>query len=224
VSLLDEHAVIERLTRRLSIGRSGLWSVGDDGARLAAEDRLVVTDAMVQGRHFDLRWSSWSDVGFKLLARNVSDIFAMGGRPTAMLLTLALPSDLSAAALDAFAEGLEAASACWCNPVLIGGDTTSVEGPAVLTLTLFGKPGPRLLARSGGRAGDRLWVDGGCCGTSPPHPEAAAPGCPPCRSRLHRHQRWPPARRIAPRARLGLRARCERPATGPRAAPTPRRG
>ena len=160
MSRLDEHAVIERLTRRLSIGRAGLWSVGDDGALLAAQDRLVVTDAMVQGRHFDLRWSSWSDVGFKLLARNVSDIFAMGGRPTAMLLTLALPSDLSAAALDAFAEGLEAASARWCNPVLIGGDTTSVEGPAVLALTLFGKPGPRLLARSGGRAGDRLWVDG----------------------------------------------------------------
>lgn len=160
MSRLDEHAVIERLTRRLSIGRSGLWSVGDDGALLAAQDRLVVTDAMVQGRHFDLRWSSWSDVGFKLLARNVSDIFAMGGRPTAMLLTLALPSDLSAAALDAFAEGLETASARWGNPVLIGGDTTSVDGPAVLTLTLLGKPGPRLLARSGGSAGDRLWVDG----------------------------------------------------------------
>lgn len=157
---LDEHAVIERLTRRLSIGRSGLWGVGDDGALLAARDRIVVTDAMVEGRHFDLRWSSWSDVGFKLLARNVSDIFAMGGRPTAMLLTLALPGDLSAEALEGFAEGLEAASARWCNPVLIGGDTTSVDGPAVLTLTLFGKPGPRLLARSGGRAGDLLWVDG----------------------------------------------------------------
>lgn len=160
MSGLDEFAVIERLTRSLSIGRSGLGSAGDDGALLAAQDRLVVTDAMVQGRHFDLRWSSWSDVGFKLLARNVSDIFAMGGRPTAMLLTLALPSDLSAAALDAFAEGLEEAAARWCNPVLIGGDTTSVDGPAVLALTLFGKPGPRLLARSGGRAGDRLWVDG----------------------------------------------------------------
>ncbi len=157
---LDEQAVIERLTRRLSMGRSGLWGVGDDGALLAAQDRIVVTDAMVQGRHFDLRWSSWSDVGFKLLARNVSDIFAMGGRPTAMLLTLALPGDLSGEALEGFAEGLEAASARWCNPVLIGGDTTSVDGPAVLTLTLFGKPGPRLLARSGGRAGDLLWVDG----------------------------------------------------------------
>lgn len=157
---LDERGVIERLTRRLSVGRSGLWSVGDDGALLAAEDRLVVTDAMVEGRHFDLRWSSWSDVGFKLLARNVSDIFAMGGRPTAMLLTLALPRAFDAAALDAFAEGLEAASARWCNPVLIGGDTTAVDGPAVFTLTLFGKTGPRTIARSGGRAGDRLWVDG----------------------------------------------------------------
>lgn len=160
MSGLDEFAVIERLTRSLSLGRAGLWSVGDDGALLAAQDRLVVTDAMVEGRHFDLRWSSWSDVGFKLLARNVSDIFAMGGRPTAMLLTLALPGHLTATALDAFAQGLEAAAARWCNPVLIGGDTTSVDGPAVLTLTLFGKPGSRLLARSGGRAGDRLWVDG----------------------------------------------------------------
>ncbi|NQW62399.1 MAG: thiamine-phosphate kinase [Deltaproteobacteria bacterium] len=160
MSRLDELAVIERLTRSLSLGRSGLWSVGDDGALLAAQDRLVVTDAMVEGRHFDLRWSSWSDVGFKLLARNVSDIFAMGGRPTAMLLTLALPCNLAAAALDAFAKGLETAAARWGNPVLIGGDTTSVDGPAVLTLTLFGKRGSRLLARSGGRAGDRLWVDG----------------------------------------------------------------
>lgn len=157
---LGELDVIERLTRRLSIGRSGLQSVGDDGALLAAEDRLVVTDAMVEGRHFDLRWSSWSDVGFKLLARNVSDIFAMGGRPTAMLLTLALPRGFDREALDAFAEGIEAAGARWCNPVLIGGDTTVVDGPAVLTLTLFGKTGRRTLARSGGKPGDRLWVDG----------------------------------------------------------------
>ena len=157
---LREPEVIGRLVRQLGIGRTGLQAAGDDGALLAAEDRIVVTDAMVEGRHFNLAWSSWSDVGFKLLARNVSDIFAMGGRPTAMLLTLALPRSFGAAELEGFAQGLEAASARWCNPVLIGGDTTATDGPAVLSLTLFGKTGLRTLRRSGGLPGHRLWVDG----------------------------------------------------------------
>lgn len=157
---LREADIIARLAQGLGLGRTGLQAIGDDGALLAAEDRLVVTDTMVEGRHFNPAWSSWSDVGFKLLARNVSDIFAMGGRPTAMLLTLALPRSFGGAELEAFAQGLEAASARWCNPVLIGGDTTATEGPAVLALTLFGKTGLRTLRRSGGQPRDRLWVDG----------------------------------------------------------------
>ena len=115
---------------------------------------------MIEGVHFDRRWSSWADVGYKLLARNVSDIFVMGGRPDRWLLSLSLPRSFNRADLADLASGFAEARRAFGTGPLIGGDTTATAGPAVLSLTLLGRRGPRVLGRCGARPGDTLWVNG----------------------------------------------------------------
>jgi thiamine-monophosphate kinase len=133
--------------------------IGDDCALLqpAPGMQLAIScDMLVEGRHF------FADVdpealGHKALAVNLSDLAASGARPLACTLALALPR-ADEAWLAAFARGLFAlADAHGCT--LMGGDTT--RGPLNLCITVFGEvPAGQALLRSGGRAGDELWVSG----------------------------------------------------------------
>ena len=117
----------------------------------------VTTDTMVEGVHWDDRLSA-EDVGWKLVAVNVSDLAAMAARPAWAVLALSLPDPPDEAWVEGFARGLGAAARRW-GFVLAGGDTTRSPGPVVASLTLAG-PADRPVLRSGGRAGDTLWVTG----------------------------------------------------------------
>ena len=129
---------------------------GDDAAVLPG-GLVVSADAMVEGVHWDDRLSP-ADVGWKLVASNVSDLAAMGARPTWCTLTVGLPRPVDAAWLSDFAMGLHAACARW-SLHLVGGDLTRSPGPRCLSLTIGGHAaGP--VTRSGARAGDELWVTG----------------------------------------------------------------
>lgn len=134
--------------------------IGDDCALLgdvpAGECLAVSTDMLVAGRHF------FDDVdpaalGWKSLAVNLSDLAAMGARPMAFTLALALPA-IDDRWLSAFAEGLLAlAAGHGCE--LVGGDTT--RGPLTISITVFGSvPPARALRRDAGRPGDDIWVSG----------------------------------------------------------------
>ena len=136
--------------------------VGDDGAlvRPAAGCELVIsTDMLVEGTHF-LPDVAATDLGWKTLAVNVSDMAAMGARPRWALLAAALPA---ARARDenwiaAFAAGFFDCAQAFDIDV-IGGDTT--RGSLNLCVTLFGEveTGHALL-RSGAQCGDEIWVSG----------------------------------------------------------------
>lgn len=143
----------DRPTQRARLG------VGDDCALLAPRvgyELAVSTDMLVADRHF------FSDVdpaalGWKSLAVNLSDLAAMGARPLAFTLALALP-DVDEDWLAPFASGLfECAERFDCE--LVGGDTT--RGPLNICITVFGEvPEGRALRRNGANAGDDVWVSG----------------------------------------------------------------
>ncbi|WP_180682955.1 thiamine-phosphate kinase [Tepidicella baoligensis] len=132
---------------------------GDDAALLAPApgcQLAVSTDMLVEGRHF-LPTVDPRALGHKALAVNLSDLAAMGARPLACTLALALPR-ADDAWLSAFASGLLAlADAHGC--ALVGGDTTA--GPLNLCLTVMGEvPWAQALRRDAARVGDDVYVSG----------------------------------------------------------------
>ncbi len=133
--------------------------IGDDCALLAprpGRELAISTDMLVAGRHFFVDADPES-LGWKTLAVNLSDLAAMGARPIAFTLALALP-EVDAPWLDGFASGLFACADRF-DCALVGGDTT--RGPLNLCVTVFGDVATgRALRRDGARAGDDVWVSG----------------------------------------------------------------
>ncbi len=156
---MDEFALIARHFTRTPRDPGTVLGVGDDAAILdAGADRewLATVDMMVEGRHF-LAHTDPERLGHKLLAVNLSDIAAMGGRPRAALLACALPV-ADDAWLAHFSRGLFALADAHGVDV-VGGDTT--RGPRTLSVTLLGDVARgAALRRSGARAGDDIWVSG----------------------------------------------------------------
>lgn len=159
-----ERALIERIRSRVPPADSSLLiGIGDDAA-VAAPDRgalqVLTTDALVEGVHFDRRFSTPADIGHKALAVNVSDVASMGGASRFALLSLMLPSHTALTDVDELIEGLlDLARRLRIN--LAGGNITRSPGPLVIDMTVIGSVRPRrILTRSGGRAGDDLYVTG----------------------------------------------------------------
>jgi thiamine-monophosphate kinase len=164
LSDVGERALIERIRTRLPPPPSSLVvGIGDDAA-VAVADRgslvVLTTDAVVEGVHFDRRFSTARDVGFKALAVNVSDVAAMGAAPRMALLSLLLPPALPLADVDAIIDGLlDVASRT--GIALAGGNITRSPGPLVVDVTVTGAVRPRrILMRRGGRPGDEIYVTG----------------------------------------------------------------
>jgi thiamine-monophosphate kinase len=163
---LGEAAVLERIKEivpRAEIQSSGLrLGIGDDAAVSRARtgcDQILTCDWFLEGSHF-LRDKHPADaVGWKCLARAVSDVAAMGGVPRCFLLSLALPAAYTGVWLDQYLGGLgRAATRFGC--VLAGGDTTQNEN-ILINVTVVGEVRTgRAILRSGARPGDVLFVSG----------------------------------------------------------------
>lgn len=158
--MLSEFSLIDRFfARRARATPRAPLGIGDDCALLApraGEMLAISTDMLVEGRHF------LSDVdpralGHKALAVNLSDLAAMGAKPHAFTLALALPQARESW-LGAFSEGLfEMAERFDCE--LVGGDTTS--GPLNICITVFGEVPPQhALRRDAAQPGDDIWISG----------------------------------------------------------------
>jgi thiamine-monophosphate kinase len=137
-------------------------SIGDDAAlfHFAGGRALLTTDSMYEGVHFNLDYYDLSDVGWRAVAAGISDIAAMGGEPSCVLLSLAYGRAPEAEEVKALIGGvLEMASSYNCT--LIGGDVCRSPGGLALTVTVAGTPpptGPAL--RGGAHEGDRIGVTG----------------------------------------------------------------
>jgi len=158
--MLSEFDMITRyFTRSPKHGEQIALGVGDDCALLTptrGTQLAVSTDMLIEGRHF-FPQADARQLGHKCLAVNLSDLAAMGAKPLAFNLALALP-EADTEWLAGFSRGmLDLADLYGCD--LIGGDTT--KGPLTICITIFGEiPVGRELCRDGARAGDDIWVSG----------------------------------------------------------------
>ena len=163
-SLGSERSLIDHIRRRLPAAPSSLIVAAGDDAAVAVSERgafqVLTTDAVVEGVHFDRQFSSLSDVGYRAVAVNVSDVAAMGGTPSLALLSFLLPSSTMLADVDALLDGaLEMAAEA--RVAIAGGNLSRSPGPLVVDVTVVGSVRPRrILTRSGGRPGDDLYLSG----------------------------------------------------------------
>ena len=143
-----------------------LLGIGDDCAVLrpmAGEDLVVTTDFTLEGRHFHRDWHTADSAGHRTLARGLSDLAAMGARPLAAFLSLALPAAQADDTrwTEQFLGGLLALAERYGVP-LAGGDTSESPSEHLLAdIVLLGAvPQGTALRRSGARPDDGLFVTG----------------------------------------------------------------
>ena len=164
VSACTERELISRIQQQLPPVPSWLpVGIGDDAAVVEPErNRLEVltVDAVVDGVHFDRRFTPPDAIGHRALAVNLSDLAAMGARPRLALLSFALPGDLPLADFDAVVSGIARLAAAE-GVTVAGGNLTRTPGPLTIDITAIGTVKRRdVLTRGGARPGDLVYVSG----------------------------------------------------------------
>lgn len=144
---LGEFGLLGELEQR------GLAQRIENDAALLADGLVVTQDALLEGVHFRLDWTSWRDLGFKAAAVNLSDLAASGAEPEALIVTLGVPGKTELTHVLELYEGLGEPGV----PIL-GGDTTFSDR-VYLSVTALGRS-ERVPGRGGARPGDRLVVTG----------------------------------------------------------------
>ncbi|MCP4988836.1 MAG: thiamine-phosphate kinase [Colwellia sp.] len=157
---MKEFQLIKHFFSKQSVKRKDVdLGIGDDCAVLAPienQNVVVTTDTLVAGVHFPFETNPRA-IGHKAVAVNLSDIAAMGAKPSWLTLALTLP-EVDEVWLSEFCEGVFELCEFY-NVELIGGDTT--QGPLSITITAQGlTPKGSYLSRSGAKAGDWLYVTG----------------------------------------------------------------
>lgn len=163
VNELGEFGLIEHLTKNHPLkNRSSVKGVGDDAAVIynGEYQTVVSTDALVEGIHFDLIYTPLKHLGYKAVAVNVSDIYAMNAIPKQITVSIAISNRFSVEALDELYEGIYAACKNY-NVDLIGGDTTSSPKGLYISITAIGQAEQHKLAyRNTAKVGDLICVTG----------------------------------------------------------------
>jgi len=163
IASLGEFGLIEHLTKNNETRQAGtLLSVGDDAAVIDQFGRqsVITNDLLIEGIHFDLMYTPLKHLGYKAVAVNLSDIYAMMATPTHITLALGLSNKFSVEALEEFYEGVYAACERY-NVDLIGGDTSSSKMGFVISVTAIGEVAPdKYVTRSGAKVNDLVCVSG----------------------------------------------------------------
>ncbi|TSA21177.1 MAG: thiamine-phosphate kinase [Actinomycetales bacterium] len=133
--------------------------IGDDGAVIKTNPQNLVaaTDMAVEGVHFKREWSSLHDIGAKLTAANLADIYAMGGTPKYLLVSAGLTKDFGIPEIEELANGIKS-EADLVGVSIVGGDLSSAE-KLVISITALGEV-EKPITRSGAKVGDVVITSG----------------------------------------------------------------
>lgn len=158
-----EDRLVARLVKKLAAGDGVRIGPGDDCAAIGAPRarmwQLLKTDCLVETVHF-APGEDWRRVGWKALARTVSDVAAMGGLPRHALVTIAVGGNEEVARVERLYTGLEKCAERF-GIGIVGGETARSPGPMFLSVALTGEvERARCIRRSGGQPGDALCVTG----------------------------------------------------------------
>jgi len=164
ISNIGEFELINKITAGAqSTHKSTKLGVGDDAAILKFDknnQHLLSTDMLVEGVHFDCAYAPLKHVGYKAVVSNISDICAMNGQATHILISLAVPNKYSVELITSLYDGIHLACKNY-NVDLIGGDTTASPNSLVISVTVLGIGDKNwTVCRSGAASSDLVIVTG----------------------------------------------------------------
>ena len=164
ISKLGEFGLIKHLTSGIEIkNKETYYGVGDDCAVLdysSSKDILVTTDLLMEGIHFDLTYMPLKHLGYKSAMVNFSDVYAMGGTPKQITVSIALSKRFGIEEVEEFYSGLRLA--CDAHKVdIVGGDTTPSMTGFAISITCIGETEKgKAIYRKGAKETDLICVSG----------------------------------------------------------------
>ena len=163
ISTLGEFGLIDSLTRDFKVkNASTMRGVGDDCAVIDYGDKktLVTTDLLLEGIHFDLTYTPLKHLGYKAVAVNLSDVYAMNGTPRQITVSLGISKRFTVEHINELYAGIYAACERY-GVDLVGGDTSASVTGLLISITCLGEaPEEDIVYRSGARDTDLICVSG----------------------------------------------------------------
>ena len=164
ISELGEFGLIDHLTQHIEITHdSTIKGIGDDAAVISSDPeklKVITTDLLVEGVHFDLGYMPLKHLGYKAVMVNLSDVYAMNATAQHITVSIAVSNRFPVEALEELYEGIKTAARIY-KVDIIGGDTTSSTSGMVISITAIGEVArDAAVYRDGAGENDLLVVTG----------------------------------------------------------------
>ena len=164
ISELGEFGLTDHLTQNMEPKQaSTVKAIGDDAAVIKGDSehlKVITTDLLVEGVHFDLSYMPLKHLGYKAVMVNLSDVYAMNASATHITVSIAVSNRFPVEALEELYDGIRTAARLY-NVDVIGGDTTSSRSGMLISITAIGEvTEDKVVYRSGARENDLLVVTG----------------------------------------------------------------
>lgn len=163
IATLGEFGLIRHLTEKIELkNESTVKGVGDDAAVLDYKEKqvLVTTDLLLEGIHFDLTYVPLKHLGYKSAVVNISDIYAMNGKPKQITVSLGISKRFSVEELEEFYSGLQLACDIY-GVDIVGGDTSASLTGLCISITCIGEgEKEKIVTRNGAKDTDLVCVSG----------------------------------------------------------------
>lgn len=164
IQSVGRDGLLEKITAyEAHTNQSTVSGIGDDAAVIRSEGvtlNLLSSETFVEGVHFDITYTPLHHLGYKIVSAAVSDIYAMNGRPTSILINLAVPNRQSVQMIDDLYKGIYSAGFDF-EVEVVGGDITANHNNMVISVSVFGEADTdKVVYRKGAEQGDAICVTG----------------------------------------------------------------